>query len=497
MGLTVVSRPDDQSSAYLPEQYVITSDRSPNSRTDEFNLACNISQPTSTLITLFPQLTGTETLLNITGVSVGQVPLSTGQYVKITNTTGGLYEGVFQVSDTLYNGVLHVLDTPFLGTETGTCEIFYKDFSVVADLFIDGSFAVRLRTQHDVNDQFVFDVSRHVQTFVGSDVESTATITRQSADDTSVIFHLEISEEYRDINNDNQITKQTQTTPEVQFIDDVGNSKRGFNTVIQYMDYRDEQFLSSDYDMSDFVSPYGDTTRFLTNANRFNIPIGSDDHYFLTFYDAISAEHYLMVDTFDSSGTLIASNQFETYAAFGVADSYNFPAGTANVASVITAATEEYDVYLENNLGQQQSEKIRFKIDRNCYGTEQRFEWLNEKGGLDLYTFKGRKDRKVEMERKTFKRLLDFPRVIPERTLTTSQDTAVDIYTANSGMVSKSIAEWLEELLISPEVYIHIGKDRFPVHILTNSADINNSFDNLFNISFEYRFAFEKVIQRN
>lgn len=495
MAITVSSRPDTVSAAYLPTRYVMTSDKMPNTIAAEINQTINnITTVTSTINSIFGGVFEEgDTIIYLQGSIT--VSLATGEYVKITGNTGAEYDGVHKVK-TVYgsstSGIFTIETTYTIDAAGGSLSKYYKDFSIVSDLYIDSAFAVRMRAQVTGDNNFVFDFSRHLQIYLGSDVETLNATARVQAENTAKPFYIKYAEEYRipDSNNEPIITTQTLT-------DDVSNTKVAFNTAIQYVDYRNKEIVSTNYNMNDFTTA-SSTKRFLTNMPS-SVKIGSSEHFFLTLPETIVAGTYVIkVDTYNSSNALIASNNYATYTGVAAYRAYNVPSGTSNLSSVITAATAYYDVYLYNTtFSVQQTEKKRFIINRDCKPLELRFEWLNQLGGMDSYTFIGHQNKQSSIERKQYKRNLNAARVIPERQYTTTQNISTDTFTVNSGRVDYETSEWLQELFNDVETYVIIDGQRLPVQILSDSIDVWNTQGNSYNITFEYRFAYDKITQRN
>ena len=71
-----------------------------------------------------------------------------------------------------------------------------------------------------------------------------------------------------------------------------------------------------------------------------------------------------------------------------------------------------------------------------------------------------------------------------------------DVYTVNSGIVSKVEKEWLISLLESPEVYLVVDGYRLPVQV-NSTFGFEKLGEDSYNVTMEYELAFDKIIQRN
>ena len=135
-------------------------------------------------------------------------------------------------------------------------------------------------------------------------------------------------------------------------------------------------------------------------------------------------------------------------------------------------------------------------IDDECYRTSTRFVWLNPRGGYDAFTFTSPRSLKSKIKKTGHKQSLPFPRVLGDREDVTLHVDPKDRVTTSTNKVSAEVAEWLQELLESPEVFIEHPQGRIPVTINNNNSAIVDTYNNSFNIKVEYSHAFTKVAIR-
>lgn len=491
MAITVVSRPSQYNAVYLPILYTFTSDKMPNA----------ISGETSTS-TLRASSIGDDLQVDLDS----PIPLIVGDYVLLENA--GSYEGVTRVKSIL-SGTSGVNVTKFTcekvavnaptvgdlqsGFSAVTCSKYYNSFSVVVDLYVDGNFVVRLRKKRDENDEFIFDVSRILQEYVGSDLLSLSETDYQTATDFKKEFYVQYAEEYDEVDSNARATLTLQ-----DFTDDSSNTKNAVNTVVPYVWLDDLDITSTNYNLNDFITTTtpNTSTRFV-NDSPLSMTIGSSDSYQLTYIQgtiAVKDDLKRRIITYDSSNNVIATTD-TTLVSNSSSDAIHVACGPNNLGATITASTVKYDVLMVYG-SDVISETVTFKIDTNCYKNQLRFEWLNKQGGIDAFTCIGEDGFDLDIEKRTFKRTLNASRAIPERNTTVSGVVTRHIRTINTGIVTKEQRDWITTLIESPEVYLVTSSQRLPIYISDTFSIEKIAFDS-YNITFEYEIAVDIITQRN
>lgn len=523
MAFSLTQRPDAFSAAYLPMIYKGTSTRMPNSRAGESDAGGTLISPT--LNGTFGTTRRGERILVYANLQDAAPQLKVGAYVKFENA--GQYNGVHRINEIVqgasdFTSVSQFYVDTLVNQETGapinnqitalttpnsvTVSKYYNNYSAVLDLYISGNFVARLRKKVDVNDEFVFDISTIVQEYLGSDLYTLDSTTLSvDSTDLSKEVHVQTAQEFDRIKDDG-----TTELLVYSFTDDSANSFRAVNSVIPYVRMNDFVIDSVAYDLTtDYVKDdTEESQKFLTNQPS-KVRIGRYDNYALSYIvgntkingsaplSSASLDLELYVRTFDSQGNIIAVSTptIKSDTLSDLQGTYAALCGPANLDSLITSETVEYDIAVfigSYNL----MELKRFVIDDTCYKDEYRFEWVNKLGGLDAFTFTGKYTKTSDIEKETFKRTLSDVRTIPERQLTTLTVMSEDIHTVNSGIVSKDERDWLEELLESPEVYLIKSGYRLPVQVDTKFG-FEKLAEDSYNVTLEFRLAYDKQTQRN
>ena len=269
----------------------------------------------------------------------------------------------------------------------------------------------------------------------------------------------------------------------------------------------------------------------LTNNNKFlrNYPsqyksINYGPNTTTNEYETVS----LIVAT--SSG-LTASVRFAMFNSSGVQQttySYNLPTnnlykrldvgvGTQNLSNSfsINWGSTNYDYYTVTYLqnGVTASETLKYKLRNECspYNANEwiRVLWLNRQGGWDYFTFTRDVKKSVSITRSEYNRILDWEYEVGDRGRTIFATKAEEQYTIQSNWITDNEAQWLEELMTSPEVYI-IGNDdetlysssatayKLPIIVTQNSYEVKTTMrDKMFNFVLTYKMAYNLNLQND
>ena len=226
-----------------------------------------------------------------------------------------------------------------------------------------------------------------------------------------------------------------------------------------------------------------------------------------------------------------------------------FPYWTAYTGNKITASTSYYRVSMSRfsmYAGQQERRTTKFRyynIDRedekNAYGFV-RFHWLNSVGGVDSYTAKrdvveGLTISRDVIERKSGDRtwyqddqsqgydlqpFLYHPDTMRGGDIykggrEVSNVNAERVQSVYTEPLNKSVAKWLEEMMLSPNVWIEMDteatqmgnarnpylrpsdKEYIPVIITNSDVETVNQENGLVKFNIEYTLAHKVITQRN
>lgn len=218
-----------------------------------------------------------------------------------------------------------------------------------------------------------------------------------------------------------------------------------------------------------------------------------------TFSRAGLAMGYITKDnsgaTVSSGGSIISATNSFSRLDYGV--------GTQNLVdtfSINYMNVKNYEFRLLNLGSQEVARRLKYIIDDDCspYDDYVRLCWKNRKGGWDYFSFIMDTKRTVSVERKKYKKILDYNYKIGDRGQTVYAVKSDDLYTINSNWISEYEAEFLENCITSPEVFMLVDKQKFPVIIENNSYEIQTYMrSGLIRVSLDVRMAFNKRIQND
>lgn len=142
---------------------------------------------------------------------------------------------------------------------------------------------------------------------------------------------------------------------------------------------------------------------------------------------------------------------------------------------------EHYVLWVENSGGTKRSLEFYYIIDERHYDNEHHFIFRNSYGGYDTVRTTGRTTRSPEVLRDEF-----TDENYKVRALLNLETTN---YTANTGSISESEKMWMDDLMLSKEVYWITGNR--PAPIIITSSRITPETDNQrrFNLQFDFKLA--------
>ena len=490
MSVTVVSRPSNFASVYVPVEYEFSS----------------TFAGVTGAVSYFQDDGNGKLEIVYSGIFQPRVNLHVGGIVTITNNDD--YNGEYLVIQKDSSARL-TLDTPYISDSFGGNMSFsMANINMVCDLYVGGSFVVRKFRFPNVSDNFVFDFSKELQIELGnnmSPLEMGSDTVLPSTESYGLVYvkYAEVHDELIDgIATPTFTLDEAQSPPDL--FDDSANSITVINSTVPYIEWTlgsiKNEIINKDVGLSAFT-PNSLSKRFLTNSPK-TILIGRDESYQLNAivdFD-VAIGYKVKIATYDSTGTL--DTTYTTTFVPGTDAVWAIPAGGRDFATgVIDSNIFSYEISIIDSLDSNAeiSETITFNIDTVCHGSSTRFVWLNPRGGYDAFTFTSPRKLNSSVSKTTFNPSRSYPVVVGAREEATTNVFASDSITTSTNKVTAEVAEWLQELLESPQVFIELSSDnalhnkRVPVTLINKTRSIANNFDGLFNVSIRYKFAFDKI----
>lgn len=326
------------------------------------------------------------------------------------------------------------------------------DFVYICDLYVNGSFAIRIQAEPGDNNYGYLRLERILQDYIGKDFKHDITGFSGNSN-SSVSYYFEIREQY----NTNYATTcvGSQTLSSVLY---TSPTAIAWNGALQYKEYLN--FIQTRYVADSFG------TKFLTNGSNVRVSLASNFCLsFLQIY-AIKPVYSFEIKTYTSSGALIGSHTILNTGSPTANESHvSIGAGPLNINEYsqtlsppvdwISSSVYYYTVKLLDSLGFSLSELKTFYINTRCTKfKEYRLWWLNRLGGYDSYTFNLFASRKIDSTQNTYTKILGPDYSEGDRGEVTINIDALESYTFNIDRLRKDEASWLEELYTSPEIYV-------------------------------------------
>jgi hypothetical protein len=226
----------------------------------------------------------------------------------------------------------------------------------------------------------------------------------------------------------------------------------------------------------------------------------------LTDDEEISLNQYRVLTFFDPNRVVthvaLAADGIapQTIAVSLTANEYMF---NINAAAYLFAFTD--GITMPNNFvisllaGSTYLATKRFISGDNCSQYETvRLHWLNKLGGIEAYNFTKSSKKNENINRKQFKAPLQIGYSKSERLKTNYNTSIEDSIQVNSDWISDELAEYFEQLMTSPVIYLERSQtDLVAVNITNTSYQTKKFMDDrkMFNISFDIEFTYNRYRQ--
>ena len=356
----------------------------------------------------------------------------------------------------------------------------------IADIRVEGKYEVTIEKdiKLDTSNIFDFDISR-----IGQDFLSTDIVTDYSADTiedfikSSKEFRLRFFEVLQGVGN----TLDTSWAPNGLGTDfkEASSNKNLVNATLQHEDIQD----------LDRFTLRSTTRKFLTNKPRNKFEIERGDPFQLDFLELLTPLRF----------------RFEQFRADGSFSSAPFLSPDLSLTNgkgaivIDTSALDSDAVKFKLHLSPKFadgfsiiSEVITINIISECKDTT-KFYWENALGGIDYFSFKGRKTRSVQARATTFEQIIEQGFAKKDRGVTIHNIDSSIKREAWSGTADSTTLEWLQELIThQANVWIRENGDFFPVIIDRGSSKLFfDNDDRVTDIKIVYTLANKPIGQGN
>ena len=282
-------------------------------------------------------------------------------------------------------------------------------------------------------------------------------------------------------------------------------NKYALNNVLKWRDV--SNWNAADYDLGEI-----DRGKFFTNLPSL-MTTKLDDRFTFNHFDNENGDDYLLKVITSNSETFYFDNEagknFFVSVGVGAYDISNYPLSDTAVSDalpVIKDATDSYTVEIVNATFNTISEIKTFVIDRTCSNYDGvKLIYLNNAGSFSTFNFDLVQGRTVSAKKTDFQKNYgtynDTAKTYgwsdSDRGATRLDTDISEVTNINSGYVSESYGNLIEDLILSPEVY-HMDNDVLrSINIKTNSVKIKQKkVEKLINYSLSFEYSSKNTVQR-
>jgi hypothetical protein len=139
--------------------------------------------------------------------------------------------------------------------------------------------------------------------------------------------------------------------------------------------------------------------------------------------------------------------------------------------------------------GNQISESVVFNVDHSCSDNHTRIKFLNRLGAFEYFTFKGYRNRSINVRKNYYQSVLDDGYSIGsggDRALSIDSRSQFEVY---SQPLKEADRIWLEEMLEGMECFVEEGSNYIPIKVRAGGTKIIDEGNDLFTFKMTYEYA--------
>ena len=244
---------------------------------------------------------------------------------------------------------------------------------------------------------------------------------------------------------------------------------------------------------------------FLTN-NRNTRTIGVNESEYLSGFTTITGTNYYTLVLYSGKNASGTSTFYQRTLTFD-ANRFDIPTGSANINAttggwkdVFNVATTDptidssvgsYKITLYDAAfgGNQISESVVFNVDHSCSDNYTRIKFLNRLGAFEYFTFKGYRNRSINVRKNYYQSVLDDGYSIGsggDRALSIDSRSQFEVY---SQPLKEADRIWLEEMLEGMECFVEEGNNYIPIKVRAGGTKIIDEGNDLFTFKMTYEYA--------
>jgi len=409
-----------------------------------------------------------------------------------------------------YNPIYNIMEVAVSSTNTAQPSFQYI-FDIVTEF--GGTFTVKVTPEPITGLSLGYqDVSQIIEEFVKERIAEFNSVGNfvQGLDEMIMMFHIEYGEEYEVAGVLTEFKNLT-----------TGTDKYAWCASFPKHEWIDERINPNAFITwrSNIVN--GTSAEFLTRLKTKKTSIGDLGWTYL-MTDTVADIDKSVVNTYDSSGALIATFEIANLQAMGatvsrVSSLASSPQSLNNISAphflvgaqpVITSSVASYDIQVQDSAGNPATEIITFEIEEPCKDQSVRLHWINELGGFDSFNFDFRNQESQENEKKKYTR--NKTNISGLGITYKHEDNGTVAYyvqnrdkiLARSSFLTTEEHRYLKELISSPLVYLEFEAKgdvkNFKQVYINNSVwtDQTNEYEKLVRLDLNIDIGLINIRQR-
>ena len=287
--------------------------------------------------------------------------------------------------------------------------------------------------------------------------------------------------------------------------------------------FSNSRVILSDNNPQNFLSNYKNLSQYtisVTNSSPYIY--GNTKTIYANQFETVSmlldpsaTQSYVKYTTYNSNYAITGNYEAQlqpTLSSAGLYIRYDLPAGTSNlinggyIPSATMSASRFYQVSVYNQAGASASKYMKairfYEIVDNCspYPKNYRICFLNRHGGTDYWNFNWKATNTLTQAPSIFRKQLAYNYTVGDRQDTVLSNKANETFVVSTDWISQYDAEFLKELITSPDVsvYDEATQTKLPIIILDTSYLVKTAIDNkLFCITLNFRYSYDINLQNN
>lgn len=219
------------------------------------------------------------------------------------------------------------------------------------------------------------------------------------------------------------------------------------------------------------------------------------------YFASFSAGTFVTIYTYYTSTGATISN-FRTSQAPSALPIQKWDIPVYLPAHLPPSNTDSFSIYIgyDNSGNSPASETRNYKIDNTCsIYNNVRLMWMNSYGSWDYFNFRLDNMKSYNITRNEYKKILPYNYTWGDRQRTIQSQQVTEQHTVNTTFITEDTYTFLNQLLLSPEVYVldEVNMNPLPIIITDSSFEFKTANrDQIFNLTLTYQMSYDIQTQK-